>query len=565
MPPPATPAPILNAPAVPLGWYDDPYVAHQVRWWDGSAWTDHVSPLPTSPDKPASVLRTPLTQLASRSGIKRNLSAGEILIGLGAFALFAAALAFLRYVWGSLEATGQVAVLAFLVLLQAFASLLTTSRLRFLGESLAVSASSTFLFSAFWAAERLNVPDLTVAAVCYGFAALQLFAELLLSRRHAARAWFWVGLASTIPAVAYLRGYPAAAFGLFLVLVFAFYAAASEARRRFEFASLSHWVYATWFALVYLARPHVPVDDYALYVLFLLLVGCSAPAWRFSVAHGPHLLRRFVILTSSGIFMFCALAASLEALGEGSESFESTLVVLAVSLFAGGMIFTSPLEWRSSAHKNWFTTYLYVWVPVAGVLQFVGINYISLLDGPGILFAAGTAVWVRAWVARNRNIALVAASLVALGWWWQVDEWLTGEYPVEAVSVPAGALLILAVAAVMGRGPERATLPLLPGLLVALLPSATLGLESAEVWRFSATVAACVLMLMLAVASRLRAPMLAAAPTLAVLLLVRALVIVDSTWVALTLAAVVLLGLGVFLERRRPKMSDLRAFVESYR
>lgn len=24
------------------GWYADPYRRHQVRYWDGSAWTEHV-------------------------------------------------------------------------------------------------------------------------------------------------------------------------------------------------------------------------------------------------------------------------------------------------------------------------------------------------------------------------------------------------------------------------------------------------------------------------------------------------------------------------------------------
>jgi hypothetical protein len=110
-----------------------------------------------------------------------------------------------------------------------------------------------------------------------------------------------------------------------------------------------------------------------------------------------------------------------------------------------------------------------------------------------------------------------------------------GEYQVEVVS-PAGALLVLAVPAVTRRGPECVPLPLLPGLLAALYPSAMLGLESATVLCFSATVATCVLLL--TVAYRLHAPLLAAA---------------------------MLLGLGIFIEHRHPKMSDLRTFVESRR
>jgi Protein of unknown function (DUF2510) len=36
---PATP----TAPAVPAGWYTDPAGRFELRYWDGSAWTEHVS------------------------------------------------------------------------------------------------------------------------------------------------------------------------------------------------------------------------------------------------------------------------------------------------------------------------------------------------------------------------------------------------------------------------------------------------------------------------------------------------------------------------------------------
>lgn len=37
--PSAIPAP----PPVPAGWHGDPYRAHELRYWDGSRWTEHVS------------------------------------------------------------------------------------------------------------------------------------------------------------------------------------------------------------------------------------------------------------------------------------------------------------------------------------------------------------------------------------------------------------------------------------------------------------------------------------------------------------------------------------------
>ncbi|HEX8769199.1 MAG TPA: DUF2510 domain-containing protein, partial [Acidimicrobiales bacterium] len=53
-PPPATPALAPDAPPLPTppdpapeesapGWFPDPGRGHELRYWDGSAWTDHVS------------------------------------------------------------------------------------------------------------------------------------------------------------------------------------------------------------------------------------------------------------------------------------------------------------------------------------------------------------------------------------------------------------------------------------------------------------------------------------------------------------------------------------------
>ena len=44
--PSATAAPVAAAPAtpsVPAGWYADPAGRYELRYWDGSAWTEHVS------------------------------------------------------------------------------------------------------------------------------------------------------------------------------------------------------------------------------------------------------------------------------------------------------------------------------------------------------------------------------------------------------------------------------------------------------------------------------------------------------------------------------------------
>ena len=39
----ATPAAAAAAPAVPAGWYADPAGRFELRYWDGSTWTEHVS------------------------------------------------------------------------------------------------------------------------------------------------------------------------------------------------------------------------------------------------------------------------------------------------------------------------------------------------------------------------------------------------------------------------------------------------------------------------------------------------------------------------------------------
>ncbi len=39
----ATPPTSPSTPSVPAGWYADPAGRYELRYWDGSAWTEHVS------------------------------------------------------------------------------------------------------------------------------------------------------------------------------------------------------------------------------------------------------------------------------------------------------------------------------------------------------------------------------------------------------------------------------------------------------------------------------------------------------------------------------------------
>jgi hypothetical protein len=49
---------------VPAGWYQDPALSDQVRWWNGLAWTEHVRDKPTATVSPAShdVIQTTATE-----------------------------------------------------------------------------------------------------------------------------------------------------------------------------------------------------------------------------------------------------------------------------------------------------------------------------------------------------------------------------------------------------------------------------------------------------------------------------------------------------------------------
>ncbi|MHB8680528.1 MAG: DUF2510 domain-containing protein [Acidimicrobiales bacterium] len=40
---PPAPYPAAPVPAPPFGWYPDPSARHELRYWDGRTWTEHVS------------------------------------------------------------------------------------------------------------------------------------------------------------------------------------------------------------------------------------------------------------------------------------------------------------------------------------------------------------------------------------------------------------------------------------------------------------------------------------------------------------------------------------------
>ena len=40
---PAASTPAAATPSVPAGWYADPSGRYELRYWDGTEWTEHVS------------------------------------------------------------------------------------------------------------------------------------------------------------------------------------------------------------------------------------------------------------------------------------------------------------------------------------------------------------------------------------------------------------------------------------------------------------------------------------------------------------------------------------------
>ena len=58
----------MTSPFAPAGWYPDPSGEHASRYWDGSAWTDHVSENPP-----------PMSASATASGAAGPTSGGVVL------------------------------------------------------------------------------------------------------------------------------------------------------------------------------------------------------------------------------------------------------------------------------------------------------------------------------------------------------------------------------------------------------------------------------------------------------------------------------------------------------
>lgn len=77
---------MTSGPFAPAGWYEDPSGQHASRYWDGDAWTDYTSEVPSTP--PAGDVR----RRSSRSPVLRFIVGlvGLLLVASMASALMAA-------------------------------------------------------------------------------------------------------------------------------------------------------------------------------------------------------------------------------------------------------------------------------------------------------------------------------------------------------------------------------------------------------------------------------------------------------------------------------------------
>ena len=72
--------------SVAAGWYPQPDGSH--RWWDGTAWTEHVTPAPAPTPTPTGQVRT-----VARKPAKVKMTLGQKIMVAGAVLFLVASLA----------------------------------------------------------------------------------------------------------------------------------------------------------------------------------------------------------------------------------------------------------------------------------------------------------------------------------------------------------------------------------------------------------------------------------------------------------------------------------------
>lgn len=586
----------------PPNWYNDPESSHRLRYWDGAAWTSHYADMPPVPaglPEPAPVdadeHQVSLSAVPVASS-RRQLRAGELLIGLGAFALVAAGFAFMRDIWSGLGLVGQVAVLLAIVFAQAAGSMFAVPRIRGLGEALAGSAAVTLFLTSSWGYSRIGGPDLYFPLLAYMCAlahALVLFAPL--SNR--ARAWHYSFSAFVFVGAYLLLAVPQPHLWAFGLTVGGLLCA------RFAFPQIAERFAAVHvlFALVYIFSSFEDfeslgagfVGGYTAAALVTLFGVAASQFFRTSVsteffkdfysAGSDKPIRCWDLRSVVWLPSICMLGLlAVYGLSDAAPSLSQRLVFVGVGAVAAVLVLAfSPEEF--SKYRKWVAAgvgvlalaqlgYDYVFAPsvrfIEDVLETIGAWYAAIGAGY-LLFGAGVVILcVSAW-KRASGGAFFGAGVSSLGWWVLLDTRLNGSfewasYP-ELFTIPVS-FLLLAAACVSSRTQVGSSRPFLPAMLIVLVPATAVSLSpSVTAGRFSILVAAC--LCCLPIGFRFRLQVLVVPPALALLLIFmyRVRELLDDSWVTLFIAALVLLVLGSLFEKMRDRVRAARTYISNLR
>lgn len=582
--------------AASANWYPDPDAPQRLRYWDGSAWTSHYAAMPPVPvDLPAPAREEVHASSVAATAVgddwrhvpptvtpapapRRPLRAGELLIGLGAFALVAAGFAFLRSIWSDLGLTGQAMVLLAIVFAQAAGSVFAVPRIRGLGEALAGSAGVTLLLASSWGYDRLEGPARYFSLLMYACAGAHVLV-FFAPRPNRARAWQYTTSAFVLVGAFGLLAAPQPHL-LALVL-----AAGGLLCARFVFAS-----FAERFAALHavLALFHVIVrfegswgdfldDRYAMSGLVALVVLAASMLLQTSYPTKPDTpvrqqsLRAAVWLPALGTFGFLSTYGVFEA----GPSFQQRLVFTGISIVAAVLALRVPPKEFTKYRKLVAAGVVAlasaqlgrdaVIAPsarfVEDLLIAIGAGYLMLGSG---LLVLGVSAW-RRWVPA----AFSGAALASLGWGTLLvtrleETFASVPYP-ELFTIPSS-LPLLAAAFVAYRPQARSSRPFHPAMLLALVPStfASLSGDGADA-RFSILVVACLCCLPPGFRFRLHVLVVPPALALFVLFTYRALGLLGESWVTLAIAAFVLLVLGSLFEKMRDRVRAARTYLANLR
>lgn len=589
-------------------WYPDPEVPSRLRYWDGSKWTSHYAAMPPVPHlvnvsdttfaAPQWLEREAVSPQAEvigpnanwwhipplgapapeESTPRRPLRAGELLIGLGAFALVAAGFTFLRSIWSDLGLAGQATVLLIIVSAQAAGSVFATPRIRGLGEALAGSSGVTLLLASAWGYDRLEGPARYFSLLMYACAAVHAFV-FFAPRPNRAKAWEYTtsafvlvgafGLLAT--SQAYLWALVLAGGGLllsrFLFTPFA------------ERFAAAHAVLALFHVLIRFEGSWGDFldDRYAIAGLVALVVLAASMLLRTSYPTKPDSLVRQQSLRVAVWLPALATFGFLSTYGvfEAGPSLPQRLVFACVGFaVAAHVLLFSPKEFTK--YRKLLTGGVVafalaqlgreaVLVPsarfVEELLVTIGAEYLML--GTGIM-VLGVSAW-RRWIPA----AFAGAVLASLGWGavlaTGLEITLKSIPNPELFTVPAS--LPLLVAAFVAYGPQtRSSRPFLPAMLLVLVPALIVALTSDGAnTRFSVLVATCLFCLFPGFRFRLYVLVVPPGVTLLLLFVYRTLGLLGDSWVTLALAAFVLLVAGSLFEKMRDRVRAARTYLVGLR